>query len=54
MVNAMHTKRAASGLEHNCVRLQSVYNPSPCGVIPLEFGFMNEVEAPEVLVSGTK
>jgi len=54
MVNAKDTKRDASGPKHNYVRLQSEYNPSPCGVIPLEFAFMNEVDAPEVLVSGTK
>jgi len=54
MVNAKHIKRAASGFEHNCVRLLSEYNSSPCSVISLEFGFMNEVDAPEVLVSGTK
>lgn len=54
MVYAKHTKRAASGPEHNCVRLQSEYNLSPCGVIHLEFGFMNEVDALEILVSGTK
>jgi hypothetical protein len=53
MVYAKHTKRAASGPEHNCVSLQSEYNPSSYGVISLEFGFMNEVDAPEVLVSGT-
>ena len=46
----MHTKRAASGPE--CVKLQSRYNPSPCDVIPSKSGFMNGVDAWEVLVSG--
>lgn len=54
MVNVMHTKRAALGSEYNCVKLRPKYNLSPCDVIPSESGFMSEVDALEVVLSGTK
>jgi hypothetical protein len=53
MVDVKHTKGAVSGPECNCVKL-SKPNLSPCDVIPSESGFMNEVDASEVLVSGTE
>jgi hypothetical protein len=53
MVDVKHTKGAVSGPECNCVKL-STPNLSPCDVIPSEFGFINEVDGSEVIVSGTE